>query len=212
MRGAGVGIISCAVTTPFRPSALAGGVRIVDAKLPATSAALDHEITVMAMAPVSLKDWSVRWIDARTPGDAEPYAVCSANLELAEAQRVRLLPGVASGTATDDALVLPGGSGNTPPVSGAVFQLFDPAGRLVHERAAMAASATASTALVIIPSADGTRAFLIPPPSANALTEGMWTLSLTLSGDVDAADLDRWTIAGRTVTDVARLPILIEAS
>jgi hypothetical protein len=209
VRGAGVGIVSCAATTPFRPTMQSGTVRIVDIKLPATATALDHEIALLAMAPTSLRGWSVRWIDALTPGPAQLYAECSTDLRLTEAQRVRLLPGLASAPPSDDAFVLAGGPGVAPPAAGAVFQLFDPLGRLAEERAAMAAAA-APMAPGVVPSADGTRAFLINPPTTNALAAGFYTLTLTLTGDVDAPDLDRWTVAGRALNDIAHLPILIE--
>ena len=211
VRGAGVGIVSCTVDTPFRPRQASGALRIMAAKLPASTNDLTHEITLMAMAPVSsLKGWSVRWLDPAGGGASELYAQCSVDLPLAEARRVRLVPSVASAPATDDALVLASGPGTAPPPAGAVYQLLDPDGTCVHEYAAMAASGAVRT-LAIIPDADGSRAFLVPPPSEAALAAGFWQLTLTLAGDVNAPDLDRWTVGGRVVAETARLPLLIEA-
>jgi hypothetical protein len=91
-----------------------------------------------------------------------------------------------------------------------VFQLIDPAGRCVHEYAAMASGGAART-LAVIPDADGSRAFLIPPRSESALAAGHWQLSLAFAGDVNAPDLERWTVGGRAVAETVPLPLLIEA-
>jgi hypothetical protein len=210
VRGAGVGIVSCTVDTPFRPRQPAGPLRIVAVKLPNSASDLTHELTLMATAPVSLQGWSVRWVDPVTGGASELYAECTANLPLTEARRVRFMPSLASAAATEDALVVPGGAGTAPPTTGAVFQLLDPAGTCVHEYAAMAPGGAART-LAIIPDADGSRAWLIPPRNEAALTAGFWQLTLTLVGDANAPDLDRWTVGGRAVVETAQLPLLIEA-
>ena len=80
----------------------------------------------------------------------------------------------------------------------------------MHEYAAMSAGGAART-LAIIPDADGSRALLIPPRSETALSVGLWELILTFTGDVNAPDLERWTVGGRAVAETARLPLLIEA-
>jgi hypothetical protein len=176
VRGSGVGIVTCTVETPFRPRLATGPLRIVAAKLPSSASDLTHEVTLMAMAPVSLQGWSVRWVDPATGGASELYALCTANLPLTEARRVRLVPSLASAPTTDDALVLAGGTGTAPPPTGAIFQLLDPAGTCVHEYAAMSAGG-AARALAIIPDADGSRAFLSPPRSQAALAPGFWQSS-----------------------------------
>jgi hypothetical protein len=210
VRGSGVGIVSCAVDTPFRPRQATGPLRIVAAKLPASTSDLTHEITLMAMAPVSMLGWSVRWIDPAVGGASELYAECTADMQLAEARRVRLVPSVASAPTADDAIVLASRTGTTPPPAGAVFQLLDPLGTCVHEYPAMALGG-AARALAIIPDADGSRAFLTPPRSETSLAVGFWQLTLTLAGDVNAPDLDRWTVGGRAVAESIQLPLLIEA-
>ena len=210
VRGTGVGIVSCTVDTPFRPRQATGPLRIVNMKLPTSTSDLTHEITLMTMAPVSLQGWSVRWVDPATGGASVLYAECTVNVPLAEARRVRFVPSLASAATTDDALVLAGGSGTAPPPAGAVFQLLDPTGTCMHEYTAMALGGT-ERALAIIPDADSSRAFLIPPRSETALAVGFWRLTLTLAGDVGAPDLDRWTVDGRTVVESAQLPLLIEA-
>ncbi len=209
VRGDGVGIVSCTVDTPFRPRMAAGPLRILSIKVPANATDLTHEVTLMAMAPVSLRGWSVRWLDPVAGGESQLYATSPADLPLAEAQRVRFVPSVASAPASDDALVLAGGPGTAPPPTGAIYQLFDPSGRCVHECAAMAQSGEAR-ALAIIPDADGSRAFLIPPPSEAALAPGFWLLTLSFAGDVNAPDLERWTVGGRVIAETARLRLLIE--
>ena len=186
-----------------------GPLRILSVKLPAGAADLTHEVTLVAMAPVSLLGWTIRWLDPVAGGDPQLYAAASADLPLTEAQRVRFVPSVASAPAIDNELVLAGGPGTAPPPTGAIFQLFDPTGRCVHECAAMAASG-AARALAIIPDADGSRAFLIPPPSAAALAPGFWQLTLSFVGNVNAPDLERWTVGGRVIAETARLPLLIE--
>jgi hypothetical protein len=199
------------VDTPFRPRAARGPLRIIAAKLPASTTDLSHEITLLAMEPVaSLRGWSVRWLDARTGGVSELYAECTADLPLGEARRVRFLPSVASAPASDDALVLAGGAGTAPPPAGAVFQLTDPTGTCVHEYAAMAAGG-AARALSIIPDADGSRALLIAPRTETALAPGFWRLELSFAGDVNAPDLERWTVGGRVVAETVELPLLIES-
>jgi hypothetical protein len=210
IRGDNVGIVSCTVDTPFRPRRAAGPLRILSIKLPANAADLTHEVTLMAMAPVSLRGWSVRWLDPVAGGESQLYATSPADLPLAEAQRVRFVPSVASAPTSDDALVLAGGPGTAPPSTGAIYQLFDPSGRCVHECAAMASGGAART-LAIIPDADGSRAFLIPPRSEPELSPGFWQLTLTFTGDVNAPDLERWTVGGRAVAETAVLPLLIEA-
>lgn len=210
VRGPGVGIVSCTVDTPFRPGQATGPLRIVAVKLPTSTSDLTHAITLMAFAPVSLRDWSIRWIDPATGGASELYAQCTATLGLIEARRVRFMPSLASASATDDALVLAGGAGTAPPPTGAIFQLLDPTGTCVHEYAAMSA-AGAARSLAIIPDTDGSRAFLIPPRSEAALGPGFWQLTLTLAGDLNAPDLDRWTVAGQAVVESAQLPLLVEA-
>ncbi|MBO0754260.1 MAG: hypothetical protein J2P54_00230 [Bradyrhizobiaceae bacterium] len=209
VRGDGVGIVTCTVDTPFRPRLATGPLRIVAAKLPASASDLTHEVTLMALAPVSLLGWSVRWIDPLVGGGSQLYAVCSADLTLAEAQRVRLVPSVASSPVIDDAMVLAGGPGIAPPPAGAIFQLFDPTGTCVHEYVAMVPSGSART-LAIIPDADGSRAFLIPPRNEAALAPGFWEMTLSFAGDLNAPDLERWTVGGRVVAETARLPLLIE--
>lgn len=211
VRGTGVGIMSCTVDTPFRPRQATGPLRIVAAKLPVSTSDLTHEITLMAMAPVSLRGWSVRWSDPAGGGaSTELYSECTADLLLTEAQRVRLVPSMASVAASDEAFVLAGGAGTAPPPAGAVFQLLDSAGTIVHEYAAMALGSVTRT-LAIIPDADGSRAFLIPPRSESSLAAGFWQLSLAFAGDANAPDLDRWTVGGRALAETALLPMLIEA-
>ena len=73
----------------------------------------------------------------------------------------------------------------------------------------MAPSGSART-LAIIPDADGSRAFLIPPRNEGDLTLGFWQLKMSFAGDVNAPDLERWTVGGRVVTETAWLPLLIE--
>jgi hypothetical protein len=211
VRGPGVGIVSCTVDTPFRPRRATGPLRIVAAKLPASTSDLTHEVTLMAMATVSLRGWSVRWIDpAGGEASTELYSECTADLPLTEAQRVRFVPSMASAPASEDAFVLAGGAGTAPPPAGAVFQLLDPTGAIVHEYAAMALGSGIRT-LAIIPHADGSRAFLIPPRSESSLAAGFWQLSLAFAGDANAPDLDRWTVSGRALAETALLPLLIEA-
>jgi hypothetical protein len=210
VRGLGVGIVSCTVDTPFRPRRATGPLRIVAVKLPTSTSDLTHEVTLMAMDSVSLQGWSLRWVDPATGGVSELYARCTVNLPLTEARRVRLVSSLASAPATDDALVLAGGPGIAPPPAGAIFQLLDPTGTCVHEYAAMSAGGAART-LAIIPDADGSRAFLIPPRSEAALAAGFWQLTLSFAGDVNAPDLERWTVGCRAVAETARLPLLIEA-
>jgi hypothetical protein len=209
VRGDDVGIVSCTVDTPFRPRMATGPLRILSIKLPASDTDLTHEVTLVAMAPVSLLGWTIRWLDPVAGGEPQLYAAAPADLPLTEAQHVRFVPSVANAPAIGNELMLAGGPGTAPPPTGAIFQLFDPAGRCVHECAAMAPSGSART-LAIIPDADGSRAFLIPPPSEAALTPGFWLLTLSFAGDVNAPDLERWTVGGRVIAETARLPVLIE--
>jgi hypothetical protein len=210
LRGSGVGIVSYTFDTPFRPRLPTGPLRIVAAKLPTTVNDLVHEVTLMAMAPVSLRGWSVRWLDPIAGGDSQLYTACTTDLPLGEAQRVRLVPSVANAPTVDDALVLAGGPGVAPPSTGAIFQLLDPTGMCVHECAVMA-SASAARALAIIPDADSSRAFLIPLHNEAALAPGFWQLTLSFLGDLNAPDLDRWTVGGRVLREDTRIPFLIES-
>ena len=73
------------------------------------------------------------------------------------------------------------------------------------------ASSGAARTLAIIPDADGSRAFLIPPRTESSLAAGYWQVTLTFAGDVNAPDLERWTVGGRPIAETAALPLLIEA-
>lgn len=210
VRGQDVGIASCTVDTPLRLRQATGPLRIVAARLPTSTSDLAHEITLMALAPVSLIGWSVRWADPTGGVASKLYAQCTADVPLTEARHVRLMPSMSSAATTDDALVLAGGAGTAAPPAGAVSQLFDPTGTCVHEYAAMASSGAART-LAIIPDADGSRAFLIPPRTESSLAAGYWQVTLTFAGDVNAPDLERWTVGGRPIAETAALPLLIEA-
>ena len=119
--------------------------------------------------------------------------------------RLRLVPGRAAATPTHDALVQPGGPGAAPPTTGAVYQLLDPGQRVVHEVAAMPLPAQGTVSTVTpFPSADETRAFLVPPAAAAGIVPGHWALRATLRGDA-APDLERWSVSGVPIVEDAML-------
>ncbi len=206
--GAGVGIRTVGVTEPFIPGPAAGPLRLCGIRLPTSTAPLDHEVIVIAMAPVAnLSGYTVRWVDALNPAAAELYAELPA-VGLDDGHRLRLVPGRATAPVTDDALVSAGGPGTAPPTAGAVYQLIDPAGNIVHQGVALAtpsaATPTSGNLLVPFPNADRTRAFLVPPNAAPAIGRGHWNLRLDQLGDA-GIDLPVWSVAGRTVTESAML-------
>ena len=115
------------------------------------------------------------------------------------------MPGRAAATPTHDALVQPGGPGAAPPTTGAVYQLLDPGQRVVHEVAAMPLPAQGTVSTVTpFPSADETRAFLVPPAAAAGIVPGHWALRATLRGDA-APDLERWSVSGVPIVEDAML-------
>lgn len=209
VQGLGIGIVSCTVHTPFRPQMATGPLRIVAVTLPTSTSDLMHEVILMATEPVSLQGWSVRWIDPATGGQSKLYAECTVDLLLTEARLVRFVPSVASTPAVDDVLVLAGGPGVAPPPAGAIFQLLDPDGVCRHECAAMATDGPMRT-LMIVPDADGSRAFLIPPRNETEIGPGFWQLTLTFAGELNAPDMDTWTVGGRVLQEAVQMPFLIE--
>lgn len=205
--GAGVAIESCSATSPFIPIPPAGPIRIADIRLPTVTTPLDHEVTLLALEEASTAGYSVRWFDALASAPTQLYATLAA-LDLKAGQRIRLVPARASAPPVDDALVQAGGPGTSPPMTGAVFQLIDSASRVVHECAATLAASGGTPGIVAFPSADGSRAFLVPTPLEPAIGEGYWVVSASLAGDV-GPDLDRWSIANRPVAESANLRFLI---
>jgi hypothetical protein len=205
--GVGVAIESCSVTSPFIPIPPAGPIRIADIRLPTANAPVDHEVTLLALEGVSTAGYSIRWFDALAPRPAELYAAL-ATFDLKAGQRVRRVPGRDSAAPVDDALVQTGGLGSTPAMTGAVFQLIDPAGRVVHECAAMPYVPGSTPGVVAFPNQDGSRAFLVPTPAEPQFGAGHWVLGMSLVGDA-GPDLDRWSIADQPVAEHARLRFLV---
>jgi endonuclease YncB( thermonuclease family) len=211
IEGTGVGIESFSVTTPFVPRVPAGSLRIIDARLPTASQPIDHDITLMALEGGSYEGYTVRWIDAVTPGASELYANIS-KIDLKPGQRLRVVPGRASAQAVDDALVQAGGSGTTTPSrTGAVYQLVDPVGTVIHEHAVMPTTSIKPSALVALPNSDGARAFLVPRGNAQSIGRGYWDVRMKLTGDA-GPDLDRWSIAGVPIAETAVLRFVIFAA
>ncbi len=173
VKGIGVGILSCNVTRAFVPVPPFGPLRISESRLPTPTAPLDHEIVVMAMEAVDLKGYTIRWIHARVPEASQLY-VSLPHVSLREGQRIRLVPGRASSPVSDDALVSAGGVVMTPPTTGAIFQLVNPAGTIIHECAAMpiGQSTIPVNSLTAFPNDDGTHAFLVPPVAHTVSNRG----------------------------------------
>jgi hypothetical protein len=213
--GAGVAIESCSVTSPFIPIPPAGPIRIADIKLPTVTALLDHEVTLLALEESSTAGYSVRWFDALAPAPTQLYAMLAA-LDLKAGQRIRLVPARASAPPVDDALVQAGGPGTAPPTTGAVYQLVDPGGSVIHECAALPTAAPSSSGkvksgvsrLVAFPNQDGTRAFLVPPLAAQAIGVGYWVVGLNFAGNA-GPDMDQWSIGGSAVNESAKLRFMI---
>lgn len=203
--GGGVGIVSCSVTRLFVPALASGSLRITDIRLPTSTQPVDHEVMLMAMDTVALDGYTLHWIDARSP-DASQLYVSLPSVTLRGGQRLKLLPGLASSPVSSDTLVHAGGAVTSPPATGAIYQLRDPAGKVVHESAAMPSgqSSVPGSSMTAIPNSDGTRAFLVPPASAPGIERGYWTVYLDLVGDA-GPDLDRWSTGGVPVNEGAKL-------
>ena len=199
-----VAIEQCTCTGRALRAPPAGPLRIAAVTLPTAAAPLDHEVTLLAAEGLDAGGYTVRWTDAVTPGASELYtAVGSVNL--GPGARLRLVPGRAAASPTDDALVQSGGAGTAPPTTGAVYQLLDPDQRVVHEVAAMPLPAQGTVPTVVpFPSADETRAFLVPPAAAAGIAPGHWALRATLRGDA-APDLERWSVRGVPIVEDAVL-------
>jgi hypothetical protein len=209
--GQGVGISAVTVHEPFVPRHTTGPLRISQIVLPTSAQDLDHNVVLSAtgLTP-NLRGYTLRWTDATSPGASEVYAELPP-IALTDGQRLRLIPGRATASPTDDALVSAGGPGTTPPPSGAVYSLFGPTGDLLCEVAAMPTPAPAAGKaglLTAFPNADSTRAFLVPPSSGNAIGPGSWTLRFALTGDA-GPDLPVWSIAGVPVLENAELRLCL---
>jgi hypothetical protein len=212
IQGDGVGILSCSVIRAFMPVPPHGPLRITESRLPTASAPLDHEIVVMAMETVKLEVYTLRWIDSKVPEASQLY-VSLPHIILREGQRLRLVPGRASSPVLDDAQVSAGGAVTTPPTSGAIFQLVDPIGAIIHEYAAMPVGHQSvipvnSNSLTAFPNDDGTRAFLVPPLTAHGIGRGYWVVFFQFAGDA-GPDLDRWSVSGLPVNEKAKLTFTI---
>jgi hypothetical protein len=207
--GSGVGLSACRITGPFVPAVPSSPLRITDIFLPTAAQPIDHEITLLATDGGTFDGYTIRWIDAVNPGASQLYAVLN-TVTLLAGQRIRLIPGRASAPVTDDALVQAGGPGTPPPVTGAVYQLVDPSGVVIHERAAVPVVQVqpAAATLAAIANADGSRAFLVPPPLAQAIGSGYWEIGWQHVGDA-GPDLDVWSVGGAPVTEKARLSLVV---
>jgi hypothetical protein len=205
--GLGVGVSGCRLTGPFVPIPPAGTLRMTDVRLPTSAAPLDHEITLLATDGGTFDGYTIRWSDAVAPGQSQLYAVLG-SVTLAPGQRIRLVPGRASAPVTDEALVQAGGAGTAPPPTGAVYQLIDSSGVIIHERAAMPLGSSTDAAIAAMPNADGSRAFLIPPPTGQAIGAGYWEIGFEQAGDA-GPDLDVWSVGGVPLTEKARLTFVI---
>ena len=131
-------------------------------------------------------------------------------MSLREGQRIRLVPGRASSPVSDDALVSAGGVVMTPPTTGAIFQLVNPAGTIIHEYAAMpiGQSTIPVNSLTAFPNDDGTHAFLVPPVAAHGIEQGHWVVLFQLAGDA-GPDLDRWSVGGLPINEKVKLTFTI---
>jgi hypothetical protein len=107
-------------------------------------------------------------------------------------------------------IFLNGGAVMTPPTTGAIFQLVDPAGTIIHEYAAMPVgqSTIPVNSLTAFPSDDGTRAFLVPSLTARGIERGHWVVFFQFAGDA-GPDLDRWSVGSLPVNEKAKLAFTI---
>jgi hypothetical protein len=211
LTGEGVGVRGAMIIEPFVPSHPTGPLRIGSVVLPKTTQDLDHNVVLVATGPTpNLDGYTIRWTDAFAPAGSDLYAELPA-IALADGQRLRLIPGRASASVMDDALVSAGGPGSATPPTGAVYALYDPAGTLLHEVAVLPTPAPATGKaglLVAFPNADGTRAFLVPPPQGNAIASGYSALQLELAGDA-GPDLPVWSVAGVPVKEQVTLRCVV---
>ncbi|KRH99720.1 hypothetical protein [Curvibacter sp. PAE-UM] len=199
--GAGVSIVSCSVTKIMVPSMPLGQLRITDVRLPASAQSNDDEVLMLALETVALDGYTLRWVDAQTPGESRLYRLLP-QLTLKGGQHLRLVQGQTTSTETNDVIVHSSAPATKPASTGSIYQLLDPSGKVVQEYAALPGGL--SRELVAIPNLDGTRAFLVPPSTSSSLEKGHWTLSFDLAGDA-GPDLDRWSVGGIAVHEQAKL-------
>jgi hypothetical protein len=177
--GSGFSLRSLAVTAPWQPAPAAGGVRIVDVRLPANAADAGHFVEVMADDDVDLARWRLQWQPADASSDWRDYHVVAlAGRALPAGATARVVGGAATGTAAPGRATWFGGLDGTFPTTGAVVRLVDPGGRVVHERAAMPAGTTVPCA--VVPDGDLTRAYLLPA----VRSKGWWVLTMNFARDL----------------------------
>ena len=166
LMGNGFSVVSLSIDEVFQPAPPRSDVRLVHAKLPVSSTDLRHRVEVIPYRDVELGNWSIRWLGAFAPEKSGTYYTFAPGTTLADGRVARVYGGLANPPADLGVDIYAGGGvGAQPPSGGSIFQLVDPAGRVVHELAALLDSTYASPAvpadeIVVIPNGDGTRALL----------------------------------------------------
>jgi hypothetical protein len=162
----------------------------------------------MAVSDTDLAGWSIRWYDANSPGEPVTYRAFGAGLSLRDARVARVYAGLPTGQADPGTDTYFGGAAGSPPTTGAIFQLVDPAGRVTHEFAVLPpTSYSAVSGIVAIPNDDGTRAFIMP--TSGSLTPGHWRLGFRFDGD-GGFGLPVLSVGGSTGTEQAAISFTVE--
>ena len=196
--GAGHGIHTITLVSPFAPAPSAGPVWILDVALPTTAGSVDHFVELMADDGVDLSGWRLEWRPADASAPWQSYHGFPSGRSLATGGIVRIVGGVASGTPLPDRANWFGGTIGSLPASGVVVRLLDRGGAAVHERAEMPPGTVEPFGLV--PDGDLTRAYVIPTTPA----PGWWTLGMTFARDLGPGE-PQLSVAGDTSEEAATI-------
>lgn len=206
--GSGFSLVSLELVEPFRPTPPDGDLRLVAARLPASVSDTSHRVDVLAYGDTDLTGWSIRWRDALAPGPSAQYHAFQANAVLKDAKSARVFGGLAAGPAPAGFDAHFGGTLGQLPLGGVVFELLNPAGKVVSDLAALSASAYSDvTGFVAIPNEDHTRAFLLSP--TGSLLPGHWRLGLLFERDA-GPDLAVLSVGGSKAAEETAITFTVE--
>jgi hypothetical protein len=208
LTGTGLALESISLVTPFRPRPPQGDLRLLAARLPQNANDKQHAVDVIAYRDVDLGRWSIRSVNAVAPSAPAAYHTFAPGLTLADARIARVYGGLASGSADAGVDTYFGGTAAAPEPKGAVFELVDPLGRVVHELAVLpSGSYTAVSGMIAVPNGDSTRVFLLSP--TGLIDPGHWRLGLQFARDAGPG-VPTLSVGGITTAERAAIAFTVE--
>jgi hypothetical protein len=211
LSGSGIRLLSVSVVEQHRPPLVVGSVRILRAMLPQSVTDTRHKVDLTTISDSDLSDWSIRWFDALAPTEAIHYHTFAPGSRLRDSEIARIYGGVDKSDPEPGVRVYAGGAIFPPSLRGAIFQLVNPAGQVMHEHALLAEfTEVDSSSFVHAVSDDGTRAAFIPiVPNMPTFEPRHWQLKLTMLRDA-GADLPILSVGGNSLAEETTLAFTTE--